>query len=75
MREGLEEYKKKEIEKITGYTIEELKNGELLITAQSGLEALELARKIIGKCYSSIEELEKDLKKLESAVDFYVLFD
>jgi len=85
----LEEYKLREVARIAlGFGQADLeKLGEVRyevvrkniesapVMGSSGMEVKRLALEILGKRYQSLDELKKDLERLESALDFYLNWD
>lgn len=70
----------KEIEKITGFPLEEIVKGNLcLVAGSSGIEMIEKAKeiyeKLISNNYQGVNEIENDLRELKDKSDFYYFFD
>ncbi len=69
----LNEYKAQKIDELLGVNPRYL--NEVPILSQWGLDAIKTAEGILGTSYKSMEELTKDLKKLKSDVEDYLLWD
>ncbi len=69
----LNEYKTQSVEKILGVNPNYL--NKVLVISDVGQDALKTAEDILKTSYNSIAELTKELNKLKSDVENYLLWD